>query len=240
MDKINWKEELNKLREYIEKKKMTFEEVGKLYGKPKQQIEVVCLKYGIKYAHRKVFPWSKEEINIVRENLSLGKTYREISKLLPRRTEHAIRALYEYHKEEYDLIKPAPRKLELNESETNIVKSLLIDGYLDCDIMRITGLSYIWISRIKEDTILPSTLQAGRSLSKYGHDKSSYIDKIITAKESDIMKERTGGKVPSKKKLKKRKSKYYHPDDSDIIQDVFYGNPLGEFKKMKRSSRLNG
>ena len=149
MNKVNWKNELSKLREYIEVKHMTFEEVGKIYNKPKGQIEVVCIRYGIKYAHRKVFPWREDEINTVKEELLKGKTYEEISELLPGRTKNAVKSLYEYHSKELNLVKPKKPNGITSENEIKI-KELVLDGYPDPWIKQLTGVSTDWILKVKE------------------------------------------------------------------------------------------
>ena len=151
--KVAWTKEIDKLKQLLEVEKRSLEEVSKLYDMPTDQVRVVCIRLGIKYT-KTVFPWTKDEIDIVRESLLLEETYEEISKKLPGRTKEAVRALYEYHKEEHNLVKPNPRKLVITETDINSVKELVSKGYPDTRISDILKLTINTVKKIKSENNL--------------------------------------------------------------------------------------
>ena len=101
---------------------------------------------GINYT-KTVFPWKKEEIDIVRESLLKEETYKEISEKLPGRTEHAVRALYEYHREEHNLVKPEKPKITITKKIIRSIEDLVKIGYPDT---RISEKLEIPVKTIKE------------------------------------------------------------------------------------------
>jgi excisionase family DNA binding protein len=142
--KMNWREEIPTLRKYIEEDKMTYSEVAKIYNCTIYKITSVCYRYNIKYHYPANKPWSEEEIEIVRDSLEKGLSYKEIAEKIPGRTYHSVAYFLNEYKKKYDLHGTGEKYQEfktiLSTNKDKIIQ-MRLDGYDNKEISKHFGIS---------------------------------------------------------------------------------------------------
>ena len=154
--RINWKDNAQILRKYIEEDGLTRNEVAKIFDCSPNKISGAFKKYNIKYDgkgnHIKPNSWTKEEIDLVRDLLNKRLTYEEIAEYFSNRTKDGIRSLVNERGKEFDLINPINQERQDNvkKSKDNLelIKELMQLGYNNREISEKLGVNQDTVKRI--------------------------------------------------------------------------------------------
>lgn len=83
MRRHKWTEDdIKNLHQLLEIEKKSIKEVASLYGVSKGSLYDTCRRYNIKITPHIFNEWKESELSVVRDLLSQGKTYQEISEQL--------------------------------------------------------------------------------------------------------------------------------------------------------------
>ena len=154
--RINWKDNQEILRKYLEEDLMTYKEVAKIFNTSEMQIAQACRTYNIKYVSSRSHRWTKDEINNLKEYLKIGLNYNEISEKLGMSVS-IISAFVNRNRFDY---KNATRRIDYkslnnNEDLVNKVKYLIDHGIPKRDIKKDLNITDLEIeSIIKTNNII--------------------------------------------------------------------------------------
>ena len=151
--RVNWKDNVQLLRKYIEEDGLTRNEVAKIFNCSPDRVSEAFKRYNIKYdgkgIHIKPNSWTKEEVDLVRKLLNKRMTYTEMAEYFPNRTKDGIRNLVKEHGKEFNLINPVKEEERENvkkaKDSQEIIEELSQLGYNNKEISEKLG--------IKQDTI---------------------------------------------------------------------------------------
>ena len=140
-----WTEnDIKNLHQLLEVEKKSIKEVAILYGISRGALYDTCRRHDIKITPHIFKKWRDDEISIVRDLLSQGKTYQEVSEQLEGRAASSIEALYNERRDKYNLSRPdnlIPQLYRyISEDTKQKVKDLLMKGYKQNEIEEMTGI----------------------------------------------------------------------------------------------------
>ena len=151
--RVNWKDNAQILRKYIEEDGLTRNDVAKIFDCSPDRVSEAFKRYNIKYDGKgsriKPNSWTKEEIDLVRELLNKRISYPKMAEYFPNRTENGIKSLVNERGKELNLSNPINQERQENVKKATdnqeLIKELSQLGYNNKEISEKLG--------IKRDTI---------------------------------------------------------------------------------------